>query len=105
MLDPHVFRGVFCRDTLPRTQPRTNEMGVINLDLSSNRGTHWVAYSKRGNHVEYFDSFGNLPPPLEVIRYFKRCTITYNYRSYQTFDQINCGHLCLKFLMKKCRQT
>ena len=35
------FRGVFLRDTLP-TNLKLNECGILNLDLSSGDGTHWV---------------------------------------------------------------
>lgn len=88
------------RDNLP-IKPRRNEDAIVNLDVSSGPGTHWVAYKKRGNRVSYFDSFGNLGPPAELIKYFdKNVTITYNYDALQRFDQTNCGHLCVKFLHK-----
>lgn len=99
-----MFRGVFCRDTLPKSGPKMTEMAVVNLDLSTNPGTHWVAYSKRGKRVTYFDSFGNLPPPLELQRYFKGCTIVHNYSRCQNFDEVNCGHLCLEFLIEQQQQ-
>lgn len=86
------------RNTLPKI-PKKNESGIVNLDSSEGPGTHWVAYKKKGNDVEYFDSFGNLKPPKEVIQYFKCCTIKYNRNCYQKFNTSNCGHLCLKFLI------
>lgn len=94
------FRGVFMRDALPIGCVRSNESGIINLDDSAGPGTHWVAYAKRGNHVMYFDSFGNLPPPHELVLYFGRdvTRIEYNRTSYQTYDQSICGQLCLWFL-------
>lgn len=91
------FRGVFMRDRLPKT-PLSVECGVINLDSHENPGTHWVAYIKNNNYVEYFDSYGNLRPPLEFIEYIN-CRINYNYDRFQ-FKPYNCGHLCLKFLKK-----
>lgn len=66
----------------------------------SGRGTHWVAYKKNYNNVTYFDSFGDLRPPQEVIKYFDGCKIKYNYVREQNFNTIICGHLCLKFLCK-----
>lgn len=92
------FRGVFMRDDLPAT-PRKYETGIVNLDSKHGDGTHWVCYRKRGNRVEYFDSFGNLRPPLELIRYFGfDVDVVYNYERKQSFDSVVCGHLCLKFL-------
>ncbi|CAB0035058.1 unnamed protein product [Trichogramma brassicae] len=37
------------------------------LDSEKNVGTHWVAYRKSGFKVIYFDSFGDLPPPRELM--------------------------------------
>lgn len=97
---PH-FRGVFMRDTLPR-RPNKNESAIVNLDISDNPGTHWVAYIKNGNEVQYFDSFGDLKPPKEVVSYFgSHVKITYNSEPYQIYNQWNCGHLCLRFLFNK----
>ena len=56
------------RDTLPKT-PHKYESAIINLDSSSGVGTHWVCYKKQGAKVYYFDGFGDLRPPLELVRY------------------------------------
>ena len=86
------------RNALP-LKPRCNESAVVNLDSSAGQGTHWVCYKKRGNTVHYFDSFGNLRPPLEIVKYFKGCKVFYNYNRKQSFDSVVCGHLCLEFLV------
>lgn len=85
------------RDTLPKTS-RQRESAILNLDTSTNQGTHWVAYRKINDTVDYFDSFGNLKPPKELVHYLGKAKIFYNDAPYQTYNQINCGHLCLKFL-------
>ncbi len=87
------------RDTLPHT-PWKTERGIINLDTKDSGGTHWIAYYKRNRVVKYFDSFGDLRPPIEVINYFKDCTVVYNKSALQTFNTNNCGHLCLAFLLE-----
>lgn len=84
------------RDELP-DNPLPLECGVINLDISQNSGTHWVAYAKIYDHIEYFDSYGNLKPPKELIKYLGN-NIQYNYENVQRDHLYNCGHLCLKFL-------
>ncbi|KAL6253549.1 hypothetical protein P5V15_001059 [Pogonomyrmex californicus] len=100
------FRGVFMRDALPISGARRNENGIVNLDDTTGPGTHWVAYAKRNNRVVYFDSFGNLRPPKELIRYFgDDATIEYNRTSYQTYDQSVCGQLCLWFLLQNGRRA
>ena len=85
------------RDALP-DGPKTNESAIVNLDSTSGDGTHWVCYRKVNNKVYYFDSFGNLKPPRELIRYFGECELYYNYKRKQSFDSVICGHLCLEFL-------
>lgn len=84
------------RDELPE-KALPLECGIINLDSSLNSGTHWVAYGKINDRIEYFDSYGNLKPPKEFIKYIGR-NIKYNYNNLQQNHLYNCGHLCLKFL-------
>lgn len=89
------------KDRLPKKISKKYESGVINLDNYVGAGTHWTAYKKFGKNIYYFDSFGNLQPPLEVQNYFNSngyCNVLYNHSSYQTFNSINCGHLCIQFL-------
>ena len=40
------FRGVFLRDTLPK-KAKLNECVILNLDLSSGDGKHWVMWFKK----------------------------------------------------------
>lgn len=90
-------------DSLPTTKPWKNECGIVNLDSSSGSGTHWVAYNKRGvNNIHYFDSFGDLQPPKEIINYLGT-NIKYNYNSFQNYDTFICGHLCLEFLYNQLK--
>ena len=92
------FRGVFMKNFPPSDGPRVNESAFLNLDDKNGRGTHWVAYSKIGKNVTYFDSFGNLKPPKDLLAYLGVDKIKFNYIRYQNFDTFNCGLLCLKFL-------
>lgn len=96
------FRGVFMRDTLPN-RIWYSETGVVNLDSIFGSGTHWVCYSKNGKNICYFDSYGNLGPPLELVEYFNTSSqqplnIVYNYECRQNMNTVICGHLCLMFL-------
>lgn len=87
------------RDSLPDAGPLQNECAVLNLDASVGMGTHWVAYYKIGSIVYYFDSYGNLPPPTELIHYLGSDTnIYYNYLNFQEYGTVICGHLCVVFL-------
>lgn len=95
------FRGVYMRDRLP-SKIKTKETGIVNLDTFTGRGTHWTAYVKNKTEIQYFDSIGNLAPPLELVKYFssdgQHNTINYNFDRFQSLNAYNCGHLCLLFL-------
>jgi len=93
------FRGVFLRDELPK-KPRRNECGILNLNDSSGRGSHWVVFSKNGNEKIYFDSYG-LPPPTELLKYLGD-PVYYNSERIQPDNEVFCGHLCLYVLKKIC---
>lgn len=96
------FRGVFMRNEMPKKGSWKKESGVVNLDDKKNPGTHWVAYKKLNKNLAmYFDSFGNLQPPNELVKYLDVGNINYNYERYQDWNTFNCGHLCLKFLAGK----
>lgn len=86
------------RNGLPESGSWKNESAIINLDDKDGAGTHWVAYRKRNNEVLYFDSFGDLQPPQELMKYLNVGSVKYNYQKYQNYDTVVCGHLCLKFL-------
>jgi len=83
---------------LPAAGPYHTESAVVNLDFEKNKGTHWVCYKKIGKSVFYYDSYGDLRPPPQLVKYFKGCVIEYNYERHQAYNTFNCGHLCLKFL-------
>lgn len=98
------FRGVFMKDNLP-PNIRLNETGVVNLDNTEGPGTHWVCYKKIGETIYYYDSFGDLPPPKELLHYFRQTPhLFYNYERQQASDTLICGHLCLEFLATSVSQ-
>ena len=80
------------RDTLP-TKTKFNECGILNLDSSSDDGTHWIMWFKKGKDKFLFDSYG-VQPPSELIAYLKS-PVFYNSERVQQNDDVFCGHLCL----------
>ena len=82
------------------------ESCIINLDDKDGPGTHWVAYNKSNNGALYFDSFGNLQPPSDLVKYLADCSfIKYNHSRYKEYDTFQCGHLCLKFLCDQLNES
>jgi hypothetical protein len=98
------FRGVYMRDELP-SSPRKKESGIVNLNTSKQRGSHWVAYYKDGAKRIYFDSFGQITP-LEIQKYLKTkkefeekdSVIKRNTDIVQKPNTNICGHLCIYVL-------
>ena len=80
------------RDTLPK-KVKLNECGILNLDSSSDGGTHWVMWFKKGKEKFYFDSYG-VQPLSELIAYLK-LPIFYNSERVKQDGEVVCGHLCL----------
>lgn len=64
---PH-FHGVFMRDKISeKFGPSTQECWIFNHSSSNTRGSHWSAIAISFNTAFYFDSFGKLPPPFEIL--------------------------------------
>ena len=82
------------------------ESGIVNLNTSSQRGSHWVCYYRNKNKIIYFDSYGQITP-VEIQRYLKRGSefdrgkevIQRNTDLVQAENTSVCGHLCL-FVLK-----
>ena len=98
---PH-FKGVFMRGTFPRQTPHSVECGIVNLNTSSQSGSHWVCYYRNKSDRIYFDSFGQITP-VDVQCYLKTGTqfvrgrevIQRNTDVVQDVNTQVCGHLCL----------
>lgn len=100
------------RDTLPE-KPKRNECAILNLQTSQEAGSDWVAYIKHqnkqfkkqngGTDIIFFNSYGNLGPPEELIAYLGH-NIRFNYDRFQNYNTVICGHLCLLFLYKFCKE-
>lgn len=81
------------------------ETGILNLDTG--KGSHWTGFIKHNKQCLYYDSFGNLRPPKELVSYLNSsgpCYIRYNYQQQQKFTDINCGHLVLRFLYENAHR-
>ena len=110
------FKGVYAIDEISQIpiQGTTNKMGVIlNLDKSSQPGSHWVALyidADGDKSVEYYDSYGE-DPPESLLRDIKSVVDKINPDTYLKF-KINkikqqsdssdtCGIHSMKFLIDR----
>ena len=100
------FAGVRMRDELVGKRVGTHECGIVNLDLSTGLGTHWICYYCNGRgQRNFFDSFAE-PPPLELSRYLKSPSewdmpvLIRNSLTVQQAQSSECASLCL-FVLKQ----
>jgi len=96
--DIKYFRGVFMRDELVSISPKRNECMVINYDISSNDGTHWVCLFTKNGESFYFDPFGLNPLP-EIVDYCKEPRHFSRFQI-QKPNEVICGHYCIYVLIK-----
>lgn len=92
------FKGVFMRDEIRNMSATQNECMVLNIDDSSNEGTHWTCLCIKNGVSFYFDSYG-FEPPLEVLEY---CPTPRNYSSYsiQKMNEVICGQYSIYVLYR-----
>ena len=91
------FRGWYCRDNLPKQQHK-QECGIMNTDVSTGKGMHWVCWYKDDDLKIFFNSSGN-PPLDEMVKYLKS-PIQCNTVCVQPDHTEVCGHLCLYMLKR-----
>ena len=97
-LEIENFKGVFMRDELKSNVAKGNECLIMNIDESSNNGTHWTCLFIKNGICYYFDSFG-FSPPKEVERYCEKFADRhYNTFRIQKSDQVICCHYCIYVL-------
>ena len=99
------FRGVYTSDLLPKKMSRF-ENGIINLDIATGPGTHWVCYyNDPNNHfVEYFDPFGEhklLPNIKKYLLSSGKKEIGYNSSFLQHPASAKCGYFCMKYIRER----
>ena len=106
LLEIPTFAGVKMRDEL-KGKSRPIECGIINLNTSSESGSHWTCYYRVDGVRYYFDSFSE-PPPNELLKYLKSDlefaqnlpVIKRNSLTVQHDHSSECGSLCL-FVLKQ----
>lgn len=95
------FRGVYSRDNLPNVSGKENYY-VVNLSLTHEEGTHWIAIYKSTYKTEYYDSFG-FPPLHEEIKIFLGDNFTYNDVQIQHPFSVVCGQHTIFYIVQRCK--
>ena len=97
--------GVFAADQLPNKLPSYPCGFLANTDLSSQPGTHWLAFFVYNDTVECFDSFGQSPGAYNPLfsRWIEHHArhLRVNYTRVQSDYSDVCGLYCVFFLRQR----
>jgi hypothetical protein len=100
------FGGIRAADKLPLVTQRQPTFFIVNTDIASGKGKHWVVIFV--SHIpEYFDSLGR--PPKHYHKHFQHYLINHgpyylfsNKRS-QNIGTNSCGKFCLFYIFYRSR--
>lgn len=98
------FGGIYNIDNLPRIVRKTPTFLIMNTDVSTGPGKHWVAIYITENYCEFFDSAGNSPKEygIEQFLFSNGSKYVYNSRRLQDYDSDTCGHFVLYYTYQRC---
>ena len=92
-----IFNGVYSRDNLP--DKIKDWSYIINLNESSDIGTHWVALYASNNDVTYFDRFGVEHIPKEIKAFISnKKNMKTNIFRIQAYDSIMSRYFGIGFI-------
>ena len=92
------FYGVYSLDLIPKKIPIPS-LVIVNLDYSTDKGSHWVVLHRVNNEVvEHFDSAGKQPKRDIVNNLFSNAlSYKYNNKRLQNYQTDTCGLFCLYY--------
>ena len=92
------FYGVYFLDLIPKKLPIPS-LVIVNLDYSTDKGSHWVVLHRVNNKVvEHFDSAGKQPKRDIVNNLFSNAlSYKYNNKRVQNYQTDTCGLFCLYY--------
>ena len=83
------FNSVYSRDIIP--DKIKDGAYVVNLDVYSDIGTHWIALYVNNKTVTYFDSFGIEHISKEIKIFTNNKNVIANIYREQNYDSVMCG--------------
>ena len=91
------FKGVFPSDKIPKLND-LSPYCILNVDKSTESGSHWVALVKNGEDSILYDSFGRGSKLIPALRFSGNGRIISDTDdSEQTLDATDCGARSLGF--------
>ena len=86
----------FSKDNVPIL--KNNQSTIINLQDSTQSGSHWVSYKKISNKIFYFDSYGVAFIPDIIKNQYSNHKFICNIYRIQSIDSNQCGRFSILFV-------
>lgn len=103
----NLFKGVYSSDVFANLKI-DDGICVVNSDVSSQPGQHWICIYINKNTIELFDSSGKILFPKSYLQTFlnnnKNKEVKFNNQSIQNPDSDLCGQYCCLFALYKAKK-
>ncbi|GFS72857.1 uncharacterized protein NPIL_3781 [Nephila pilipes] len=100
----HIFKGVYAADYIPNLRPYNEAAIVVNTDISTGKGVHWLALYYKNGKLEFFDSFGRGPEYFQphISKYVRNYPhVEYERTRLQIRDDLMCGYYSIFYILKR----
>lgn len=96
------YKGTWSDDDIPLTRNRPNSTSyyIVNLQHSSQRGSHWCLIIEEKNRMVYLDPYG-VVPDKDTLKWIKTRKKPLYYSKYdlQALSSNRCGFFCMYFIL------
>ena len=108
------FLGIFASDQIPvLCLTKYPICFIVNIDISSLKGSHWIAIYIDNSRVEIFDSLGFNPNlwtfyPKKLFHFLKSFSFTHRFLIsdiYQPPNTFYCGLFCVFFILLRSSRS
>ena len=93
------FESCYSKDQIPLIE--NNKSLIFNLQNSDQKGSQWVALSRKNNNIFIFDSFGVGDIPNKLYKIYKNYNVITNIYRIQDINSNLCGLFCALFCLYK----
>lgn len=95
------YHGCYAADELKSLKLNFPCTVVVNTDVSTKPGKHWVAiYFVNSNSLEYFDSLSE-EPNEQIAQFLSQFKVIKNEKILQNLFSDACGQFCIYFVVKR----